>query len=207
MNADEPVFVVAISGISGAGKSTLAKNTAARIGENIPILHFDDYMLMDNDADSIETWLSDGADPNEFKTPRMTDDLRTLRSGKPIGLPDNKGVINPGPFVIVDDPFGRSRHAMSALINLAVHIALPLDIGLARQISRAIDLIEESNAEQLIGEINHNIKTYLAAGRQGYVAADLAARATAERVLDGTRSIDDLASDLVTEIHARQKTS
>jgi uridine kinase len=196
-------FVVAVSGTSGGGKTTLV-DKAAELLKNSVRLHFDDYVVVDNDPAVIRAWLDAGANPDEFKTPRLPDDLRTLISGEPVVLPDGGGIIEPAGFILLEEPFGRARGELAALIDFAVHLHVPADIALARRIVRSIEAQERPADEQLIEYIHRELKIYIAAGREAYVAAERAAAKSADLVLDGMRTTDDLAAELVAEIHRRR---
>ena len=196
-------FVVAVSGTSGGGKTTLVKKTAALLGDVVR-LHFDDYIFLGNDPSEIRAWLEAGADPDHLKTPRLADDLRKLRSGEATRPPDGSGVIEPAGFVLLEEPFGRSRGDVAPYIDLSAHIELPADVALARRIVRAIEEREQPDPGQMLAHIQHDLKAYLLAGRESYEAANRAARESADLVLDGLRPADELAAELVAEIRRRR---
>jgi hypothetical protein len=80
--------VIVISGTSGAGKSSLVRRTAALLGDAV-CLHFDDYRPVSVYPEpDLAAWLAAGADPNLWQTPRFAADLRSLREGQPITLPE-----------------------------------------------------------------------------------------------------------------------
>jgi uridine kinase len=195
--------VIAVSGTSGGGKTTLVGRTAALL-EDAVRLHFDDYLILGNDPLDIRAWLEAGADPDELKTPRLASDLSKLSSGETVRLPGEGGVIEPAEFILLEEPFGKSRREVSPYIDLAAHLELPPDIALARRIVRAIEEQEWPGQEQLLAHIRHDLKTYLLAGRESYEAADRAARDSADIVLDGLRPADELAAELVAEIRRRR---
>jgi uridine kinase len=196
-------FVVAVSGTSGGGKTTLVKKAAALLGDVVR-LHFDDYIFLGNDPSEIRAWLESGADPDHLKTPRLAEDLRRLRAGEAAEPPGGRGRVGPAEFVLLEEPFGRSRGDVAPYIDLAAHIELPPDVALARRIVRAIEEREPPDPEQMLAHIEHDLKAYLLAGRESYEAADRAARESADLVLDGLRPAAELAAELAAEIRRRR---
>lgn len=197
-------FVVAVSGTSGGGKTTLVLKVAALLG-GAARLHFDDYVSVNNDPAAIRAWLEGGANPDEFKTPQLPTDLRRLISGESVLLPNDRGAVESAEFILIEEPFGRSRAELSPLVDFAAHLHVPADIALARRIVRTIEAQEERRESgELIEHIHRELKTYIAAGREAYDAAERAATRAADIVLDGLRPTEELAAELVSEIQRRR---
>jgi uridine kinase len=194
-------FVVSVSGTSGAGKTTVMEKAAALL-PSVAMLRFDDYITLGNDIAQIRAWIDAGADLNEIKTPALAVDLRKLSAGEAIHLPETGRRIEPADFIILEEPFGRSRLELSSLIDFAVFIEAPPDIALARRTLREIETWQEDPA-RLIGAISIQLQAFIAIGRDAYLAAARAARESADVVLDGMQSIDALAAALVGEINRR----
>lgn len=198
-------FVAAISGTSGGGKSTLIRHLDAAMPGDVLSLHFDDYVYLGNEPGTILDWLERGAVPDEIETPQLVCDLERLRAGRAIEHPADSRPLEPRPIVLVEEPFGRSRRRLAPLVDWAVHLELPADIGLARRLLRALGERQPSGEGALLREIHHDLEAYLAAGRRAYGAADAAARDCADLVLDGLRPAADLAADLASEIRRRTR--
>jgi len=194
-------FVVSVSGTSGAGKSSLIEKAAARLA-SAATLHFDDYVTLGNDIAEIKAWVDGGADLDAITTPGLAENLRQLRARAAIRLPGSGRRIAPADIVILEEPFGRSRRELSALIDFAVFIETPADVALARRLVREIGAGREEPA-RLIGALDLQLKAYLAAGRDAYLAASRAARDSADLVLDGMRPVSELVETLVGEIIRR----
>lgn len=169
-------LVVAVSGTSGAGKSTLVAALAARF-TGAARLAFDDYVTLGNDVDAIADWLAGGVDPDRIETPRLIDALRLLIAGE-------------AALVLLEEPFGRARTEMAALIDWSVHLDVPLDVALARRLLRSDDV--EQRDEQL--------RAFLNGGRDVYLAIDRVARDAADSILDGLRTTETLVEAIATEI-------
>lgn len=194
-------FVVSVSGTSGAGKSSVIEKAAALL-TSATTLHFDDYVTLGNDIAEIRAWVDAGADLDQIKTPGLADDLRRLSSRGAIRLPNTGRRIEPADFIILEEPFGRSRAELSSLIDFAVFIDAPVDVALARRLLREIETWQEEPA-RLIGALDIQLKAYLAAGRDAYLAASRVARDSADIVLDGMQPLKELAATLVGEIVRR----
>lgn len=199
-------YVVAVSGTSGGGKTTLVKSAAALLNDCIR-LHFDDYLILGNDPSEIRAWLEAGANPDELKTPHLAADLCSLRAGETIRPPGGEGLIEPAEFILLEEPFGRSRGDVAPYIDLAVHLELPADIAIARRLVRAIEEQLLPDPEQLLAHIHHDLKAYLVAGRESYEAANRAASRHADLLLDALRPAEELAAELVAEIRRRRPES
>src|SRR5260370_10303653 len=89
---------------------------------------------------------------------------------------------------------------MALLVDFAAHRDLHTEIALARRIIRVIETRELPTPEQLLEHIAGDLRTYLLAGREAYIAAECAARKSADVVLDGTKPVETLAQDLVTTV-------
>lgn len=197
-----PVFVIAVSGISGVGKTSLIERMADRLG-NAARLHFDHYVMLGNDIGDIAAWLEAGVDPNAVETPQFAADLELLRRRQSVRLPKDHGVVDPADFVILEEPFGRSRDVMAPMIDLAVHIAIPHDVAMARRLLRTVGLRPQMGDPGLIDELEEQLRAFLAGGRDIYLALDIQAQAGADLVLDGLRPVEALADDLMAAIAAR----
>ncbi|MBY0395581.1 MAG: hypothetical protein K2X91_03810 [Thermoleophilia bacterium] len=194
-----PTLVVAVSGPSGAGKSSLIEAAASRLGDTAR-LHFDHYITLGNDIGEITAWLEAGGDPNRFATPRLADDLRRLIDGGWIERPHDRVRVGPADVVILEEPFGRARTEIAALIDFAVHIDVPPDVALARRTLRLIGERPVLGDSAVLDAMEEQLRAFLAVGRDSYRAADRAARAAADLVLDGMRPVDALTEELLSAV-------
>jgi uridine kinase len=198
----EQVFIVAVSGISGAGKSSVIKRTAALLG-NASRLHFDDYKSVSEYPSDLAAWMEAGADLGAWRTPRLESDLRKLRSGEPIELPDGLGIVEPAAFILLEEPFGKARPETAQHIDFAAHLEVPADVLLARRVLRRLEegprLENGALSESLYQDLNLHL-----ASRELHVLGDKTARRFADIVLDGMQSVDAIAERLVAEIHRRR---
>lgn len=202
----QPSYVIALSGPSGAGKSTLARALSLRLDTAVT-LGIDDYEATSSYPDTTQ-WLAEGADPNLFQTPQFVADLQALRSGQEALLPDSSAPINPTRFIIIEEPFGRGRAAMSSLIDFVVYLDIPLEIALARKILRKNAFLPwEQNPDLFISHLRQMLGWYMDTGRDFYLAVLAHARKGCDLAVDGTRPTDELADAIVRVVQAKQNPS
>jgi len=180
-------FVVAFAGHSGAGKSTLIEKLSAITG-NANVLRIDDYES--SSYPPAVKWIESGADPNEFHTPQFFSDIIALKNGKSIFHPENHEEIKPARFLLIEEPFGRGREAISRQIDFSIYVDTPLEIALARRLLRMADRISPGKFDLTIED---HLRWYLRVGRDFYVAVEKSAQKTCDFIIDGTLSIDEMA--------------
>ena len=195
-------YVVAVSGMSGAGKTSVVRRTVELLGDAVA-LHFDDYISVSVYPSDLRQWLEEGADVEVWRTPRLADDIRALRAGHAVTLPETGAVVAPADVLVLEEPFGKMRREMMGLIDLAVHIDVPLDVMLARRLLRRLSEEREQFGERLLDQLQQDLERHIASGRLLEARGAVVARDAADLVLDGTQTIDDLARAVVDEVRKR----
>ncbi|MBP1995351.1 AAA family ATPase [Paenibacillus eucommiae] len=189
----EPFFIV-ISGTSGSGKTTLCKKLATLLGNDSVCLSFDEYFAASEF--NLIIWYTNGANPDEVKNAQLLEDLHSLRTGKNIKNITTGETIKPSAYILLDEPFGRGRYKTENLIDFSVHLELPLEVSLARRILRhfdpsvSIDYQVKSANDYLTAYLKHNLRDF-------YVAVNAIALEDCDVSLDGMKSTDELALEVV----------
>lgn len=183
-------FVVGISSVSGGGKTTTAKELATLL-RNAVTLCFDDYDGTNLHPENRQEWLQQGGDYNAWKTPTLTEDLKTLKSGRPIKSVFDGSKISPAQFIIFDAPLGRAHHDTGRFIDFMVFIDTPLDVAMARRLLRH---------ECSIESIKESLTSYLSAGRTIYLHFEHRVKEKSDLILDGCLPVDDLAEAIYARV-------
>ena len=191
-------YVIAISGPSGAGKSTLAKNLVALFDDAVS-LSIDDYP--DDHYPPALGWLERGANPDEFETPGFFADVRALKEGKSILHPESQRKTEPPAYLIIEEPFGKSRTAFKDLIDFHAEIDTPLEIALPRRLLRIMGWKSE---EEQLPYIKQHLEWYLRAGRNFYIAVRENARKEKDLTVDGTLPSETIAQVIFDAVLAKQ---
>lgn len=202
-NTDRASVVIAVAGPSGAGKTTLVRQLAAEL-DNAAQVYFDDYETVSSYPEDLLRWMAAGADLNQWQTPRMADDLRMLRVGRAILLPDGKTTLQPTRYIVVEEPFGRERQELAPLIDFVVGIDVPLEIALARRIRRTFKReLELWDAEKVLKKVDDYLDEYLRLGSTFYGAMNRRALASCDLAVDGKLPVEQLAEQIAAQVRSR----
>ena len=198
-------FVVAVSGTSGAGKSTLVRGLteAWRAANTVAVsVMFDDFAAVSDlpEAD-LSGWLARGGDPDEWRTDQMAQELRRLKLDSQAQAATAECGVE---LVFIEEPFGRARGSIGPMVDLGLHIHLPLNVALARRLVR--DLVPSAGAmdPSATEELRSYLMTYLKHGAAAYQLIDALAAAAADVVLDGLLDPGQLLQQSVEEVAVRR---
>lgn len=178
------------------------QHLAARLGNAIT-LAVDEY-----EASSFyppaEEWLDRGADPNEFKFPQFDADVRALMSGQSILHPETKETLQPAPFLILEEPFGRGRIPIRGLIDFVVYLDTLPEVAYIRKISRKNDFLPwEDDPELFMRHLRENMEWYLRVGRKFYLAIDERIRSDCDLFINGLLPSDQAAEEILKIVKAK----
>lgn len=190
------MYVIAITGHSGAGKSTLIQELVTRL-EDAVSLSFDSYESTSTYPPG-KQWLEAGADPNEFRTPQLVEDVRKLKNGNPIIHPETGAEIRPARYLILEEYFGRGRAAMQEMIEFVVLVDVSLEIAHARKLLRRNDFLPwEDNPEVFMRNLREHLNWYLQVGRNFYLAVNNTVRKDCDLILDGALPTSQMAEEII----------
>jgi uridine kinase len=163
--------VVSVSGVSGAGKTTIVKQLADDF--NCPFLLFDEHIDKNTYPKDMKLWLKQGANLSQIKTPRLVSSLGSLISE------------SSSPYIFIEEPFGKERDAMSALINYVVLLDPPMELCLARVLRRHT----EQPSSNSINSISKYLDKYEDHFRDIYISAANQVRSNADLIFKEIVSI------------------
>ncbi len=146
-------FILALSGPSGSGKTELVKRLVDDI-QHSDSIRFDDYDHLHEWPADVKTWVKNGVDLSQFRSPQFLADLGTLKRGGQIENPFTRRTVGPAETLIVETFFGRDQPDLAQLVDFVVCLNIPLEICIARRILRDIRGISDED-EKLTGTINH----------------------------------------------------
>lgn len=175
--------IISVSAIAGGGKTTLVRQLVEAYDDAVGI-HFDDYATNETYPTNLPQWLDDGADFDQFRVPRLAEDLGKLKAGQAVTNPQGK-LIEPAAHIFFEAPLGRSHTATGQQIDFAVFIDTPLEIGLARFVLRALDSADDSYTMPL----QTYIASYLPILRPLYLAQRTQLLPQSDLVLDGEQMV------------------
>ena len=189
--------VIGISAVSGGGKTALTRKLAELLRDSVA-LYFDDYDESSIIPDFLP-WFEDGADYDAFEKPVFTDHILSLKSGNAVTYPGGLQ-IEPAKYILVDAPMGRVHADSGRYIDFMVYIDTPLDIAMARRLSRELSLEPDQSPSETVASIKADADGYPARARPIYVAGVERIKPTCDLVLDGTKSLDELASAVISNL-------
>ena len=166
---------------------------------------FDDYEESSLIPD-FPAWFADGADYDAFKTPVFTEHIRMLKNGKAVTSPVGGSTVEPAKYVVVDAPLGRLHEDSGKYIDLMVFVDTPLDVAMARRLSRDLAREGEEGPAETIDNVKADMEAYPAVARPIYVGFVERIMPTCDLVLDGNLSLGQLAAAIVSNLESLKPT-
>jgi len=204
--------VVCICGFLAAGKTTLIHGLSEKL-DNVAVLVFDEYGKHSEWPKDFAQWIAQGGDPSYVRNPRLQKDLELLLDGRSIQHPLDQHVISSSPIILLEDPFGRTRPDITKLIDLVLFVDLPTDLSVTRLAQRALGLDSSLSYEDLSGlpkedlvkriEATQRVLDDYAQHRVMYTVLIEPVRATADIILDGAKSVEEVLEDALEAISRR----
>lgn len=194
-------LVIAISSVSGGGKSTVVRKLVELLDDAVAI-HFDDYETPETYPKNPAALLQSGADFNVIRSPLLAQHLRALRRDEKIVSPRTGEEILPARYIVFEGPLGRAQHETGQYIDFLVFIDTPLEVGLARRLSRSISTadIENMTREELLkmlkslGDLAENYVLWM---RRAYLVQYELVKPESDLILDWEQPVEDLAKAII----------
>ncbi len=142
-------LIVGIAGGSGSGKTTLTESLVARFGNQVAVVHHDNYYRAHDDLTYAERSRLNYDCPEAFETELMAEQLRLLRQGRAVHCPvydytvHNRSSetveIEPRPVLIVEGILIFADPALCELMDIRIFVDTDADVRLARRVLRDVE--------------------------------------------------------------------
>jgi uridine kinase len=184
-------FIISITSSSGGGKTALTRRVAASV-ESGAGFYFDEFDSTNVYPADFCEWHSRGADVEEFDCPGMHRAVSDAIASNSVRC------------IVLDFPFGREHHRFKDLIDLTVFVDTPLDVAMARRITR--DFIENAtaSAEERMCDLKQDLSHYVAKARHLFLAHHNQHRRKSDLVLDGWLELDVLRDQVLERMRSGQ---
>jgi hypothetical protein len=180
------------------------------------MLFFDDFV--DDGPSDLPLWGGQpGADYGRWQTPAFSSALEALKGGSTVSLPElsasvgleRSRTMDPARFIVVEEPFGRLRPETARAIDFAVCIDAPLHVCLARRLLRQLRTLRRQAGAAATEDVSADVlragaesftgflELYVDWGHGAYAEQLRQLRESSDLIVDGLRSLDALAIQVV----------
>lgn len=194
-------YLVAVSAPVGGGKTSLVQGLASRMVDATAI-YFDSYeALTQQPIESIQRWMRDGADIDEFVIADLPEHLDRLKRGESVVDPLTGNETAAAKYILFETPFARQHGATGRHIDLSIWIDTPLDIALARNIREFTKRPEMP--ENFASWLHHYLDSYLEVVQELLRIQKQSVGTAAEFTLDGQSDLETNLGLAMSEITRR----
>lgn len=140
------IIVIGIAGGSGSGKTTLADKIIEHFGDDIAIVHHDNYYRGYKDLSYEERSKINFDHPDSFETDLMIEDIKKLKNGEAVECPvydytiHNRSsetvTIAPRSIILIEGILIFSDIRLCNLMDIKIFVDTDADIRLIRRIRR-----------------------------------------------------------------------
>ena len=123
-----------------------------------------------------------------------------VKKGKAVTSPVSGSKIGPSKYIVVDAPLGRVHTESGKYFDFMVFVDTPLDVAMARRLSRDLALDSADNETETIANLMAEAEAYPHKIRPIFTSHAERIKPTCDLVLDGTLSLDELASAIISRL-------
>lgn len=205
----ETLFI-GIAAPTCAGKTSLLDRLQENLGPRMTVVNFDDYDRLYPGSKAIEEetahpTIINWEDPKLFNYQKFLSDMRRLKNGLSISmLPYSRendakksGVrtVIPSEFTVVEGIFVLHYPAARLLFDLKYYVDIPEDVMIERRLKRSIGSTNPCDQpEYITGPMLDGTRKFVVPQKQ-----------YADKVLDGTRPIPELAEQILVDFSNLQR--
>lgn len=139
---------IGIAGGTGSGKTTLTEHLVSRFGDDIAVVHHDNYYKR-QDCSFEERCKQNYDHPDAFDTDLMIQDLKKLKAGQTIYCPvydyalhnrtDQTVEIRPAKVIIVEGILIFQNKALRDLLDIKIFVETDADVRILRRALRDVE--------------------------------------------------------------------
>lgn len=144
------MFVIGIAGGTGSGKTTFTDEIVERFGDNVTVIHHDNYYKVNDHLTYEERCKVNYDHPDSFETALMIEHIRKLRAGETVEEPvydftvhnrdkEKTITLTPSKILIVDGILIFENKDLCDSMDLKIFVDTDADIRLGRRILRDIN--------------------------------------------------------------------
>ena len=144
----QDIMVIGIAGGTGSGKTTITRKLIQAFGEEVSVVHHDNYYKAHHDMPYEERAKLNYDHPNAFDTDLMLEHIRQLKQGKSIRCPvydysihdrtDKTVLIKPTRVIIVEGILIYESLELCAEMDIKIYVDTDADVRILRRIVRDV---------------------------------------------------------------------
>ena len=161
----QDIMVIGIAGGTGSGKTTITRRLIQAFGEEVSVVHHDNYYKAHHDMPYEERAKLNYDHPNAFDTDLMLRHIRQLKQGKSIQCPvydysihdrtDKTVLIRPTRVIIVEGILIYESLELCKEMDIKIYVDTDADVRILRRIVRDV----RDRGRSLDGVIDQYLKT------------------------------------------------
>ena len=139
----DKVMVIGIAGGTGSGKTTITKKLIQHFGEDVSVIHHDNYYKAHHDMSYEERSKLNYDHPDSFDTDMLVEAVKELKRGHSVVCPvydrsDKTVTVNPAKVVIVEGILIFSCKELCQQMDIKIYVDTDADVRILRRIMRDV---------------------------------------------------------------------
>ena len=142
------VIVIGIAGGTGSGKSTITKKLIQRFGDDVSVIHHDNYYKAHHNMPYEERCKLNYDHPNAFDTDLLIRAVEDLKNGLEVTCPvydftihdrsEETVIVRPARVIIVEGILIFESRELCSLMDIKLYVDTDADVRILRRITRDV---------------------------------------------------------------------